>query len=111
MSPFSGSYKSRKSSAFVTFFTLSGASGRPGGADHRRVWASEGVPAGGGGAGEGEAAEAERGEARPAGGGAHPDHRANQPAGKHSRAASPQTEGGGEPRTAQGEALTQHSQR
>lgn len=87
----------------VQRFSLSGASGRPGGAGHRRVGPSEGVPAGGGGAHQGEAAEAERAKAEAAGGGAHADHRADQPAGKHGRAASPQTEGGREPGAAQSE--------
>lgn len=82
---------------------VSGASGRPGGADRRRVRPADAVPAGGGGARQGEAAEAEGGEAEAAGGGAHPDHRADQPAGEHGRAASPQAEGGGEPGAAEGE--------
>lgn len=82
---------------------LSGASGRSRGADRRQIRPNQGVPAGGGGAYQGEVAEAEGGKAEAAGGGAHPGHRANQPAGKCGRAASSQTEGGGEPRAAQGQ--------
>lgn len=83
--------------------SVSGASGRSGGAGHCGVQPPEGVPAGGGAARQGETAEAERGEAQPAGGGAHPDHGANQPTGEHGRPASPQAEGRGKPRAAEGE--------
>lgn len=91
------------SSTFSLLSLFAGASGRSGGAGHCRVQSSEGVSARGGGAHKGETAEAERGETQPAGGGAYSDHRANQPAGKYSRPASPQADGGGKPGAAQGE--------
>lgn len=87
----------------LTLYCCPGAGRRSGGAGLRRVWPPEGLPAGGGAARQGQTAEAERGEAPAAGGGAHSDHGADQPAGERRRPAPPQTEGGGKPRAAEGE--------
>lgn len=80
-----------------------GASRRSRGAGLSRVQPPEGFPAGGGATRQGQTAEAERGEAPAAGGGAHSGHGADQPAGERRRPAPPQTEGGGKPRAAEGQ--------
>lgn len=85
----SGTEKSRKAFYRILGRTdqslrcLLGANRRSGGDGFCGIWSSKRVPTQGGGTHKGETAEAERGEAQPAGGGTHSSNGADQPTGKH----------------------------